>query len=100
MTEPVYYVQFSDPADDPSRWHTIARVEGKELADELVRLVEGSYGRTTVTYHYAGRALSRSALKRDKLLQHADWEIAVGHHREYAEMLRAKALRNVAGLSN
>jgi hypothetical protein len=95
MQEATYYVQFSSPADDPSRWHTIARVEGRPLADEMVRLVEGSYGRTTVTYHYAGRALSRSALKRDKTLQHAEWEIAIGHHREYAEMLRAKAERAV-----
>ena len=99
MSEPVYYVQFSDPAEDPPRWHTIARVEGKPLADEMVRLVEGSYGRTTVTYHYAGRALSRSALKRDGLLQHADWEIGVGHHREYADMLRKKAERDVRRLS-
>ena len=55
MKEPTYYVQFSSPADDSSRWHTIARVEGKALAEEMVRLVEGSYGRTTVTYHYSGR---------------------------------------------
>jgi hypothetical protein len=100
MSEPVYYVQFSSPADDPQRWHTIARVEGKQLADEMVRLVEGSYGRTTVTYHYSGRALSRSALRRDKTLQHAEWEIGIGHHRQYADMLREKAERNVRGLSN
>src|SRR5205809_3742108 len=91
---PTYYVQFSSP-EDPSRWHTIARVEGKALADELVRLVEGSYGRTTVTSHYSGRALSRSALRRNGALQHADWEIGVGHHREYADMLLAKAVRNL-----
>ncbi|HEY3105819.1 MAG TPA: hypothetical protein VGJ49_03370 [Gaiellaceae bacterium] len=95
MKEPTYYVQFSSPSEDPSRWHTIARVEGKALADELVRLVEGSYGRTTVTSHYAGRALSRSALRRDGALQHADWEIGVGHHRDYADMLLAKAVRNL-----
>jgi hypothetical protein len=97
VKNPTYYVQFSSPVEDPNRWHTLARVEGRALADEMVRLVEGSYGRTTVTYHYSGRALSRSALKRDKLLQHADWEIAVGHHREYAQMLREKALRNLRG---
>jgi hypothetical protein len=100
MSEPVYYVQFSDPGDDPPRWHTIARVEGRQLADEMVRLLEGSYGRTTVTSHYAGRALSRSALRRDKLLQHADWEIGVGRHRAYADMLHEKAVRNLGGLSN
>jgi hypothetical protein len=100
MPEPTYYVQFSSPAEESGRWHTIARVEGRQLADEMVRLVEGSYGRTTVTYHYSGRALSRSALRRDGVLQHADWELGIGHHREYGEALRQKALRNLAALSN
>jgi hypothetical protein len=95
VKDPTYYVQFSSPVEDPDRWHTIARVEGKALADEMVRLVEGSYGRTTVTYHYLGRALSRSALRRDGVLQHADWEIGVGHFRDYAEMLLEKAVRNL-----
>jgi hypothetical protein len=97
MKEATYYVQFSSPEDDPDRWHTIARVEGKALADEMVRLVEGSYGRTTVTFHYAGRALSRSALRKDKALQHADWELGIGRHREYGEALREKAVRNLRG---
>ena len=99
MKEATYYVQFSSPEDDPERWHTIARVEGKALADEIVRLVEGSYGRTTVTFHYAGRALSRSALRKDKVLQHADWELGFGRYREYGEALRVKAERNL-GLPN
>ena len=98
MREATYYVQFSSP-EDPERWHTLARVEGKALADEMVRLVEGSYGRTTVTFHYSGRALSRSALRRDKVLQHVDWELGMGRHREYAEALRQKAVRNL-GLPN
>jgi hypothetical protein len=97
MKEATYYVQFSSPADDPERWHTIARVEGRALADEMVRLVEGSYGRATVTFHYAGRALSRSALRKDKVLQHADWELGIGRHREYGEVLLAKAERNLRG---
>ena len=97
MKEATYYVQFSSPEDDPERWHTIARVEGKALADEIVRLVEGSYGRTTVTFHYAGRALSRSALRKDKTLQHADWELGIGRHREYGDALLAKAERNLRG---
>jgi hypothetical protein len=97
MKEATYYVQFSSPADDPERWHTIARVEGRALADEMVRLVEGSYGRATVTFHYAGRALSRSALRKDKVLQHADWELGIGRHREYGEALLAKAERNLRG---
>jgi hypothetical protein len=99
MKEATYYVQFSSPEDEPERWHTIARVEGKALADEMVRLVEGSYGRTTVTFHYRGRALSRSALRRDKALQHADWELGIGRHREYGQALHEKAVRNL-GLPN
>lgn len=95
MKEATYYVQFSSPEDDPERWHTIARVEGKALADEMVRLVEGSYGRTTVTFHYAGRALSRSALRKDGVLQHADWELGIGRHRDYARALLEKAERNL-----
>lgn len=99
MKEATYYVQFSSPEEVPERWHTIARVEGKALADELVRLVEGSYGRTTVTFHYAGRARSRSALRKDKALQHADWELGIGRHREYGDALLQKACRNL-GLPN
>jgi hypothetical protein len=100
MKEATYYVQFSSPVEDPGRWHTIARVEGRPLAHEMVRLVEGSYGRTTVTYHYAGRAVSRSALRRDGALQHADWELGIGRHRAYGEALREKALRNLAAVPN
>jgi hypothetical protein len=95
MKAATYYVQFTSPVDDPERWHTIARVEGKPLADEMVRLVEGSYGRTTVTYHYIGRALSRSALRKAGALQHADWELGVGHHRDYGDALLEKARRNL-----
>jgi hypothetical protein len=95
MKEATYYVQFSSPVDEPERWHTIARVEGKALASEMVRLVEGSYGRVAVTYRYSGRALSRSALRKAGALQHADWELGVGHHREYGEALREKAIRNL-----
>ena len=100
MKEATYYVQFSSPVDEPERWHTIARVEGKPLADEMVRLVEGSYGRVAVTYHSSGRALSRWALRRAGALQHADWELGVGHHREYGDALREKAVRNLAAVSN
>ena len=100
MKEATYYVQFSSPVDDPERWHTIARVEGKALAEEMVRLVEGSYGRVAVTYHYSGRALSRSALRKAKALQHADWELGVGHHRDYGDTLLEKAVRNLGAVSN
>ena len=100
MPEATYYVQFCSPADESGRWHTIARVEGRQLADEMVRLVEGSYGRVAVTYHYSGRALSRSALRKAGALQHADWELGVGHHREYGEALREKAIRNLGAARN
>jgi hypothetical protein len=100
MKEPTYYIQLSSPVDDPDRWHTIARVEGRPLADEMVRLVEGSYGRTTVTHHYRGRALSRSALRRDKALQHADWELGIGRFRDYGDALREKAERNLGAVPN
>jgi hypothetical protein len=97
MKEATYYVQFSSPVEEPERWHTIARVEGKALAEEMVRLVEGSYGRVAVTYHYSGRALSRSALRKAGTLQHADWELGVGHHKPYGDTLREKAARNLGG---
>jgi hypothetical protein len=100
MKEATYYVQFSSPVEDPERWHTIARVEGKALADEIVRLVEGSYGRVTVTYHYSGRAVSRSALRKAGALQHADWDLGVGHHRQYGDALREKAVRNLGAIPN
>ena len=70
--EPTYFVQIADP-EDPERWHTVARVEGKTLANEVVRLAQGSYMRTTVMAesHYLARSLSRSRLRRDKRLAHA-----------------------------
>jgi hypothetical protein len=62
MQRTTYFVQFSEP-EDPGRWHTIARVDNQELAREIARLSEGGYKRTTVTSHYVGRAVSRSALR-------------------------------------
>lgn len=93
--EPTYYVQFSDP-EEPERWHTIARVQGRPLADEVVRLAEGSYMRTTVISHYSARALSRSALRRGGRLAHAEWELGMGPHRDYGRALVAKAERNLS----
>ena len=92
--EPTYYVQFEDP-EAPGRWHTIARVEGRPLADEVIRLAEGSYMRTTVVTHYTARALSRSALRRDGKLAHAEWELGMGPHRAYGRALVEKAERNL-----
>lgn len=92
--EPTYYVQFADP-EEPEHWHTIARVEGRPLADEVVRLAQGSYMRTTVVTHYAARALSRSALRREGRLAHAEWELGMGPHRDYGRALVEKAERNL-----
>jgi hypothetical protein len=94
-TEPTYYVQFLDPDEELERWHTIARVQGRELADEVLRLAEGSYMRTTVISHYRGRAVSRSALRRDGRLAHAEWELGMGPHRHYGRALVEKAERNL-----
>ena len=93
-TEPTYYVQFAEP-EEPERWHTIARVQGRPLADEVVRLAAGSYMRTTVVTHYLARAVSRSALRRDGRLAHAEWELGMGPHRDYGRALVEKAERNL-----
>ena len=98
MKEATYYVQFSSPVDDPERWHTITPVGALDEPHHLVR--EGSYGRVAVTYHYSGRALSRSALRKAKALQHADWELGVGPHRDYGDTLLEKAARNLGAPRN
>ena len=92
--EPTYYVQFAEP-ETPDRWHTIARVRGRPLADEVIRLAEGSYMRTTVISHYVARAVSRSALRRDGKLAHAEWELGMGPHRQYGRSLVERAERNL-----
>ena len=94
--EPTYYVQISDP-EEPERWHTVARVEGRELADEVVRLAQGSYMRATVLAesHFRARAVSRSALRREKGLAHADWELGMGEHRHYGRALVERARSNL-----
>lgn len=94
MTDPTYYVQFATP-EEPEHWHTIARVQGRELADEVIRLAEGSYMRTTVISHYAARAVSRSALRRAGRLAHAEWELGMGEHRAYGRALVERAERNL-----
>lgn len=95
--EPTYFVQIAE-AESPERWHTVARVEGRELADEVVRLAQGSYMRTTVLAesHYVARAVSRSQLRRDKRLAHAEWELGMGEHRQYGRALVEKAHRNLS----
>ena len=90
-SEPTYYVQILDPGEEPERWHTIARVVGRPLADEVVRLARGTYMRTTVVSHYEARALSRSALRREGKLAHAEWELGMGAHRAYGRALVEKA---------
>jgi hypothetical protein len=95
VVEPTYYVQFRDPDEDPARWHTIACVEGRPLADEVIRLAEGSYMRATVLTHFKARALSRSALRRAGKLAHAEWELGMGPHRQYGRALVERAGRNL-----
>ena len=94
--EPTYFVQIADP-EDPERWHTVARVEGRPMADEVVRLAQGSYMRTTVMAesHFLARAVSQSALRRDKRLAHAQWELGMGEHRHYGQALVEKARSNL-----
>jgi hypothetical protein len=94
--EPTYFVQIAAP-EEPERWHTIARVQGRELADEVVRLAAGSYMRTTVIEHYTARAVSQSRLRRDGVLAHAQWELGMGEHRHYGRALVERAERNLAG---
>jgi hypothetical protein len=94
MNEPTYYVQFAEP-EEPDRWHTIARVQGRPLADEVARLAKGSYMRATVVTHYAARLRSRSALRREGKLAHAEWELGMGEHRHYGRALVERAERNL-----
>jgi hypothetical protein len=93
VRDATYYVQFEAP-EEPGRWHTIARVHDHELADAIARLAERSYGRTAVLTHFRGRVVSRSALRRQGTLAHADWELGIGRYREYAELLRQRAERD------
>ena len=95
MRHATYYVQFSDPEEATGRWHTVARVEDRALAEEIARLAEGSYGRATVIHHYTARTVSRSALEDEGTRHHADWELGAGRHRAYGRMLREKAERNL-----
>jgi hypothetical protein len=94
VRDATYYVQFESP-EEPGRWHTIACVHDHALADEVARLAEGSYGRTEVLTHYRARVCSRSALRREGTLAHADWEFGMGEHRVYGEALLHRAERNV-----
>ena len=56
---------------------------------------------TTVTSHYVGRAVSRSALRKEGKLQHAEWELGFGRYRAYGDALRERAERNLrAGVTH
>lgn len=94
MHDATYYVQFEAP-EEPGRWHTVACVHDHALADEVARLAEGSFERTTVLTHYRARVCSRSALRRDGALAHAEWELGMGQHRGYGEALLHRAERNL-----
>lgn len=94
-----YYVQFAS-LEEPGRWHTVARVDDRRLAEEMARIAGTSFMRTTTAPRYAGRVASRSALKRAGTLHHAEWELGFGKHRQYGEALRERAehrLRLLAG---
>jgi hypothetical protein len=95
-------VQFAEPETAKPHWHTIARVSDLELANEIARLAESSYMRTTVLRedHYVARTISRSALKAEGGWPHADWEISAGSFRQYGEALQAKAERNLSAVPN
>jgi hypothetical protein len=95
VRDATYYVQISVPEEEFERWHTIAKVDDRLLAEEMTRLAEGSYGRVHVTEHYAARAMSRSALEKEHARQHADWELGAGRYRGYGDTLREKAERNL-----
>ena len=100
MSEVTYYVQFRVAADADGRWHTLARVTDRRLADETARLAESAYMRVTAEPHQIGRVVSRSKLRREHALQHAEWELGMGPHRDYGAALVAKAeqrLRAAAG---
>jgi hypothetical protein len=97
-----YYVQFAEPGSAKPRWHTIARVSDLELANEIARLAESSYMRTTVLRedHYVARTISLSALKGEGGWPHADWELGAGTYRAYGEALRERAERNLRAVPN
>ena len=65
---------------------------------KVVRLAQGSYMRTTVMAesHYFARAVSQSALRRDKRLAHAQWELGMGEHRHYGRALVERARQILA----
>jgi hypothetical protein len=95
VRDATYYVQFESP-EEPGRWHAIACVHDHVLADEVARLAEGSVGRASVLTHYRARVVSRSALRRQGALAHAEWELGMGRYRVYAEALLQRAEQNVA----
>ena len=83
-------MQFAAP-EEPRRWHTVAWTDDRRLAREMARIAGASYMRTTLTSRFAGRAVSRSALRREGGLQHAEWELGFGRFREYGKGVRARA---------
>ncbi len=76
--------------DEPGRWHTVVRVDDRALAEEMARLAATSLMTTTAT-RFVGRAVSRSALRREGALHHAEWELGFGRHRADAQRLRERA---------
>ena len=89
-----YYVQFAS-LEEPRLWHTVARVDDRMLAREMAWIAGTSFMRTTTATRYVGRAVSRSALKGEGTLHHAEWELGFGKHRQYGEALRRRAERRL-----
>ena len=103
MSEPTYYVQFRVADDADGHWHTLARLGDRPLAEETARLAESAYMRVSAEPHQIGRVISRSELRREHRLQHAEWELAMGPHRDYGRALVTKAeqrLRAAAALGS
>ena len=70
-------------------------MDDRELADEIARLEETLFMRLEARPARVGRVMSRSALRREGGLHHAEWELAFGVHREHGEALRKKAERSL-----
>ena len=83
MHDATYYVQFESP-EEPGRWHTIACVHDHAVADEVARLAEGSFERTTAAHALPARVCSRSALRRDEPLL-TPMGARMGRHRGYGK---------------
>ncbi|HSK16529.1 MAG TPA: hypothetical protein VK915_10210 [Gaiellaceae bacterium] len=94
MRHTTYYVQFLDPQEDSGRWHAIARVDGRALAEEIApgaRLLRADDGHHAL-HRPDGLPLGA---RKEGTRHHADSELGAGRYRAYGEVLREKAERNL-----